>query len=58
MGDVVNLNQKRKARVKAAAEKTAANNRVKHGTPKSLRKLTDSERNKANRNIDDKRLDD
>ncbi len=58
MGDVVNLNQKRKARVKVAAEKTAANNRVKHGTPKSLRKLTDSERNKANRNIDDKRLDD
>ena len=58
MGDVVNLNQKRKARVKAAVEKTAANTRVKHGTPKSLRKLTDSERNKANRNIDDKRLDD
>ena len=58
MGDVVNLNQKRKARAKTAAEKTAANNRVKHGTPKSLRKLTDSERDKAKRNIDDKRLDD
>ena len=58
MGDVVNLNQKRKARAKTAAEKTAASNRVKHGTPKALRKLTDSERNKAKRNIDDKRLDD
>lgn len=56
MGDVVNLNQKRKARAKTAAEKTAANNRVKHGTPKILRKQTQAERKKAERNIDGKHL--
>ncbi len=57
MGDVVNLNQKRKARAKAVAEKTAAHNRVKHGTPKSLRRLSETERKKAERSIDSKRLD-
>ena len=56
MGDVINLNQKRKARAKTAAEKTAANNRVKHGTPKLLRKQTQAERKKAERTIDGKHL--
>lgn len=58
MADIVNLNRARKAKTKTDAEKAAANNRVKHGTPKALRKLSDAERKKAQSQIDAKRLDD
>jgi Domain of unknown function (DUF4169) len=58
MADIVNLNRARKAKAKAEAEKTAANNRVKHGTPKALRKLSEAERKKAEAKIAGKRLDD
>ena len=58
MADIVNLNRVRKAKAKTAAEKTAANNRVKYGTPKALRKLSDAERKKAEAQIAAKRLDD
>ena len=57
MAEIVNLNRARKAKTKAQAEKTAANNRVKHGTPKALRKLSDAERRKVQAQIDAKRLD-
>jgi hypothetical protein len=58
MADIVNLNLARKAKTKADAAKAAANNRVKHGTPKALRKLSDAERKKAEAQIAGKRLDD
>jgi len=58
MADIVNLNHTRKAKAKAQAETTAANNRIKHGTPKSLRKLGEAERKRAKAQIDSKRLDD
>jgi Domain of unknown function (DUF4169) len=58
MADIVNLNRARKAKAKTEAEKTAANNRVKHGTPKALRKLSEAERKKAEAQIAGKRLDD
>jgi hypothetical protein len=58
MAEIVNLNRARKAKAKAEAEKTAANNRVKHGTPKHLRKLGQAERKKAEAEIDAKRLED
>jgi uncharacterized protein DUF4169 len=58
MAEIVNLNRARKAKVKAEAEKTAANNRIKHGTPKALRKLSEAERKKAQVQIDAQRLDD
>jgi hypothetical protein len=58
MGEVVNLNRARKAKARAAAEKTAANNRVKHGTPKHLRKKGDAERNRTEAELEGKRLDD
>lgn len=58
MAEVVNLNRARKARAKAEAEKTAANNRVQFGTPKHLRKKGDAERKKTERDIEGKRLDD
>lgn len=58
MAEVVNLNRARKARAKAEAEKTAANNRVQFGTPKHLRKKGEAERKKTERDIEGKRLDD
>jgi hypothetical protein len=58
MGEVVNLNRARKARAKAAAEKTAANNRVEHGTPKRLRKQSEAERKRNEAESEGKRLDD
>jgi Domain of unknown function (DUF4169) len=58
MGEVVNLNRVRKARAKAEAGKTAENNRVKHGTPKAMRKKGDADREKAERDIEGKRLED
>lgn len=58
MAEIVNLNRARKAKAAVAAQKTAANNRIKHGTPKALRKLSDAERKKAHTKIDGKRLDD
>ena len=42
MAEIVNLRNARKARAKAAKDKTAAANRVLHGTPKALRKLADA----------------
>lgn len=57
MGEVVNLNRVRKARAKTEAEKTANNNRVKHGTPKALRKKGDADRKKAEAEIEGKRLE-
>jgi hypothetical protein len=57
MAEIVNLNRARKAKAKTEAEKTAANNRIKHGTPKHLRKLGEAERKKAERDIEQKRLD-
>ncbi|MFM9863088.1 MAG: DUF4169 family protein [Micropepsaceae bacterium] len=57
MGEVVNLNRARKARAKAEAGKTAANNRVKHGTPKDLRKKGDAERKRTDAELEGKRLD-
>lgn len=57
MGTIVNLNQVRKARAKAAASKEADNNRVQHGTPKSLRKKNAAERKKVEKEIASKKLD-
>lgn len=58
MAEIVNLNRARKARAKAEAERTAANNRVQFGTPKHLRKKSDADRKKAEAEIEGKRLDD
>jgi hypothetical protein len=57
MGDVINLNQVRKARAKAEAEKIADNNRVVHGTPKAMKKKSRSEKKKSDKTLEGKRLD-
>jgi hypothetical protein len=58
MADIVNLNRAKKAKAKAAAEKTADANRALHGTPKALRRIEKLRGEKAARDIDGHRLDD
>ncbi len=58
MGDVVNLNQYRKQRVRAAGRKTAAANRLKHGRDKASRLAEDRERVRREGELAGKRLDD
>ncbi len=48
----INLNQARKARAKAQAKTTAAENRVRFGRPKAETSLADARRDKAARDLD------
>jgi hypothetical protein len=57
MGDVVNLNRFRKEKERRAAEKQAAGNRIRHGTPKPERQKARREAEKAKKQLEDKRLD-
>ena len=57
MAEVVNLNRARKARAKAEKAKTAEANRVLHGTPKSLRKLEEARKDKADQALSGHRLE-
>ncbi len=57
MGDVINLNQVRKARAKAEAEKSADTNRVVHGTPKAIKKKTRTEKKKSEKTHAGKKMD-
>jgi len=57
MGDVVNLNQIRKRRERVAAEQRAKENRVQHGRSKDDRIRARHESEKAQRELDDKKLD-
>ncbi len=57
MADLINLNRARKARAKAEKEKTAQANRIKHGTPKTLRNLAEAQKDKADRALSGHRLE-
>ncbi|GEM_PF-2937910 len=57
MGDIVNLNQIRKRRERAAAEQRARENRIQHGRSKDDRVKVLREAEKAQRELDDKKLD-
>jgi hypothetical protein len=57
MAKVVNLNRYRKKRDKEAADKVAAENRVRFGQGKSERRKNRSEAAKAAKKLEDKRLD-
>ena len=57
MAEIVNLNRARKTKAKAEAEKTAADNRVKHGTPKALRRLRPKPNARKPSRIEARRLD-
>jgi len=57
MVEIINLRRARKARDKAEKEKTAEANRVLHGTPKHVRKLSDARKDKAEQRLSEHRLD-
>ncbi|HET7086549.1 MAG TPA: DUF4169 family protein [Rhizomicrobium sp.] len=57
MAEIVNLNRARKAKARSEKEKTAGANRVLHGTPKHLRKLSEARKDKAEQRLSAHRLD-
>ena len=56
MGEVVNLNRFRKARVKAEAEKLAEENRAAFGRTKTEKRQTGIERDRTDQDLDGKKL--
>ncbi len=57
MGEVVNFNQYRKERARAANKKRGAENRIRHGLSKLERGLPRKDRERADRELEGKRLD-
>ena len=58
MGEIVNLNQARKARDKAIARSTAASNRALHGLTKAQKDAARADRDRGIRSIEGHRRDD
>ena len=58
MGDVINHRQSRKRRARHEKADKAAENRRKHGRAKSEVKIEVNERERVEKRLDDKRLDD
>jgi hypothetical protein len=57
MAEIVNLRRVRKAKDRAEKETAAAANRVLHGTPKALRKLSEAKKDKAEQRLSGHRPD-
>jgi hypothetical protein len=57
MAELINLRRARKAREKAEKEKSAEANRLLHGTPKHLRKLSEAQKDKAEQRLSEHRLE-
>jgi hypothetical protein len=57
MAEIINLRRARKIKDRAEKEKTAKANRVAHGTPKHLRKLSDAQKDKAEQRLASHRLE-
>ena len=57
MAELINLRRARKAKERAAKEKTAEANRLLHGTPTHLRKLTEAQKSKAEQRLSGHRLE-
>ncbi|HKY18957.1 MAG TPA: DUF4169 family protein [Rhizomicrobium sp.] len=57
MAEIVNLRRARKAKGRAEKEKAADANRVLHGTPKALKKLSAARKNKAEQHLTGHRLE-
>ena len=57
MAEIVNLSRARKAKAKAEKGKMAEANRVKHGTPKHLRNLTEARKDRANQSLSGHKLE-
>ena len=57
MAEIFNLRRARKAKERADKEKAAEANRVLHGTPKRLRKLSETVKDKAEQRLSGHRLE-
>jgi hypothetical protein len=57
MSEIVNLRGVRKAKARAEKEKTAEANRIKHGTPKALRKLEEARKDKIDQRLSGLKLE-
>ena len=57
MADIINLRRARKAKAKDEKGKAAEANRVKHGTPKHLRNLTEARKDKADQALSGHKLE-
>jgi len=58
MAEIVNLRRARKAKARAAKDKTAQANRVAHGTPKALRNLAEARKDRADQALSGHKLED
>ena len=56
MAEIVNLNKARKAKARIDKDRRAQANRVKHGTPKALKKLDASHKVLRDKKLDAKKL--
>jgi len=56
VSEVVNLRRARKTKGRAAKEREAETNRVRHGAPKAARDLAEARAQKAAHDLDAKRL--
>ncbi|MES2472851.1 MAG: DUF4169 family protein [Pseudomonadota bacterium] len=57
MAEIINLNRMRKAKARAEKGKAADANRVLHGTPKVVRKLSEAKKDKAEQRLSGHRLE-
>ena len=58
MAELINLRLARKAKARAEADKTAAANRVKHGQTKADKARVKAEADRAERDLESKKLED
>lgn len=57
MADIINLNKKRKAKVRLEKEKKAAENRVKFGRTKQEKQIEQQENERDKRHLDGHKLE-
>ena len=57
MAEIINLRRARKTKEKAEKEQTAEANRILHGTPKAVRKLSEARKDKAEQRLAGHRLE-
>ncbi|HIC7357542.1 TPA: DUF4169 family protein [Legionella pneumophila] len=57
MADVINLNKKRKAKVRLEKEKKASENRIKFGRTKKEKQLEKQGNERSERHLDSHKLD-
>ena len=57
MAEIINLRRARKTKAKVEKDKTAEANRVLHGTPKHLRNLAETRKDKADQALSGHKLE-